>query len=123
VPIASGVKIVRIGKRTFETEVDQMSDFEDRPETILEELPTSKVKAWTPPRSPKVITVENDNQGRNPAHRVGIFQVKMADGWEDEQTLGWDQAITYEAGGDDFAVRNKGTVALNLRFQWPLGIV
>lgn len=102
-----------------------MSDFEAQVETTLEELPTSKVKAWTPPRSPRVITVENDNQGRNPAHRVGAFQVKMADGagWQDEQTLDWEQAVTYEAGGDDFAVRNMGTVALNLRYKWPLGIV
>ena len=29
-----------------------MSDFEAQVETTLEELPTSKVKAWTPPRSP-----------------------------------------------------------------------
>ncbi|HEY5198368.1 MAG TPA: hypothetical protein VIJ51_15210 [Solirubrobacteraceae bacterium] len=102
-----------------------MTDFEAKIPTTLEELPTGKVKAWTPPRSPRVITVENDNRGGNPAHRTGTFQVKLhgRTGWEDEQTLEWEEALTYEAGGDDFAIRNRGTVVLNLRYQWPLGVV
>jgi hypothetical protein len=91
----------------------------------LEELPTTKVKAWSPPRSPQVITVDNDNRARNPAHRVGVFQVKLpgSSGWEPEQTLDWEESVTYDAGGDDFAVRNKGTITLNLRYKWPLGVV
>jgi hypothetical protein len=102
-----------------------MSDFEADIAITLEELPTSKVKAWRPPRSPEVITVQNDNGARNPAHRVGVFQVKLPGrtGWEDEQTLEWDEAQTFVAGGQDFAVRNKGGVSLNLRYQWPAGVV
>jgi hypothetical protein len=90
----------------------------------LEELPVGKIKAWMPPRTPDVITIENNNQGRNPAHRGGSFQVKLAgaESWEEVKELAWGESHTYDSYGGAFVVRNKGTIALNVAYQWPAGV-